>query len=125
MVSEGLELSLAVRTSLHAEYRNAAGRLCGFEVNRAITSFGVLCAALARHPNVEFTGFKLPAWYPRPARFSFKGFDYQVAIPFSDYWVGPVQAGDTHAALDELLVHVKTTVLRHRLVLRRSHYVSG
>lgn len=120
----GERLALALRTSMHSEYRNPASQLCAFEVNRAHVSFGALCATLAKHSGVEFVLDRAGAWYPRPARFTYKGFAFHVAIPFADYWVGPVEAGDTYSALEELLFYVKMNVLHHRLTLIRSHYAN-
>lgn len=106
------------------EFRNDAGQLRAFEVRRGYSSFGVLCAALAKYRGVEFHGLASPYRFPRPARFTFQGHGFQVGIPFVDYWVGPLERGDHHASLLELLVYVKQTVLRHRRPLARTHYVS-
>jgi hypothetical protein len=120
----GESISLAVRTSMLNEYRNAAGKLRAFEVRREYTSFGVLCSTLAKHAGAEFPDFTGTTWYPRPARFRFNGHLFQVAIPYTDYWIGPIAPGDTHSSLVELLDVVRNTVLRHRMLLLRTHYVS-
>jgi hypothetical protein len=121
----GERLSLTVRTSLLNEYRNSAGQLRAFEVRRGYTSFGGLCSALAKIPGVMFEGLSASSWYPRPATFTFRGHRFQVAIAFTDYWVGPTQIGEQHVALKELLDFVKREVLRPHLSLGRTHYVSN
>ena len=121
----GERIFLSVCTSMLNEFRNSAGQLRAFEVRREYTSFGVLCTSLAKCHGVQFQGIKGAMWHPRPARFVFRGHSFQVAIPFADVWVGPIEPGDTHSALKELLDFVKYNVLRHRFSLHRSHYVSN
>ena len=121
----GERLSLSVRTSMLNEFRNQAGQLRAFEIRRGYTSFGGLCTALGKCPGVQFQGLSSTTWYPRPARFTFRGHTFQVDIPYTDFWVGPIQADDSHTSLKELLDYVKYNVLRHRLSLLRSHYVSN
>jgi hypothetical protein len=120
----GERVCLAVRTSMLNEYRNDAGQLRAFEIRRELTGFGTLCSSLAKISGVKFQALPASSWYPRPARFVFQGHAFQVAIPFADYWIGPTEHGDSHASLKEILDYVKLNMLRHRLVLARSHYVS-
>jgi len=121
----GERVSLSIRTSMLSEYRNDAGRLRAFEVSSTFTSFGVLCSTLSKCYGVEFQGVSGLRWYPRPAKFTFRGLPFQVAIPFSDYWVGPLETGDAHSAMMELLDYVKHNVLRHRFALLRSNYITN
>lgn len=114
-----------MRTSLVSEFRNPHGVLHAFEVGRAHIGFGHLCAALSQVPGVKFPERQDSAWYPRPARFTYKGHDYAVAIPFADYWVGPVEPEAVYPETEELLAFLKRNVLRTRLMTRlRSHYVT-
>ena len=57
----GGRISLTMRTSWLSEFRNASGVLVMFEIVSQRTTFGRLCALLARIPGVEFADFKIPA----------------------------------------------------------------
>jgi hypothetical protein len=108
-------LSLAIRTSLLCEFRNNEGVLQAFEVCHGQTTFGVLCNALLRMPGVEFPNREPHAWFPRPARFTFKGELYEVSIPFDNIRVCPLDAGKALIEMEELLEYVRHNVLRSRV----------
>ena len=107
-------LSLAVRTSLLSEFRNSSGVLQAFEVCQGQTTFGVLCAALARMPGVEFPEHAPQAWFSRPSRFTFRDQLYEVSIPHEDILVGPVNPGLALIEMEELLEYVRHNVLKCR-----------
>ena len=107
-------LTLAIRTSLLCEFRNASGLLQAFEVCHGQATFGVLCSALARMPGVEFPDHDPQSWFRRPARFTFKGQLYEVSIPYDNIRVRPVAGDDGLIDMEELLEYVRHNVLRSR-----------
>src|SRR5689334_7702238 len=107
-------LSLAVRTSLLCEFRNSGGVLQAFEVCYGQTTFGVLCAALARMPGVEFPDHNPQSWFRRPSRFTFRDQLYEVSIPHENIRVCPVNKGQALIEMEELLEYVRHNVLRSR-----------
>ena len=108
------QLSLAIRTSLLCEFRNPSGLLQVFEVCYGQTTFGILCSALVRMPGVEFPGHDPQSWFRRPARFTFKGQDYEVSIPHENIRVAPVPVGPALIEMEELLDYIRHNVLRSR-----------
>ena len=98
-----------------SEFRYSDGTLHAFEIRNEEVDFGSLCQVLARLPGVTFIDAKRFWAYPRPARFMFKGVEYEVCIPIADFWVGPTKSELAHAGTEELLVHVRRTVLGRKL----------
>lgn len=78
-----------------SEIRRPDGRLFAFEVRSGYTTFRGLCNVLARNPGVEFTVRPRPFIGTDPARFMFKKKEFEVCVPFSDYWVGPADGHGT------------------------------
>jgi hypothetical protein len=114
---------LSVRTSMLSEFRNSTGLLRAFEVGGEYTSFGLLCAALERMPGVRFPDHQWPSWFSAPARFTYKNHDYQVHMPFSDFWVGPVAPDEAWPETEDLLAYVKRNLLGKQLHRIRARYV--
>jgi hypothetical protein len=106
----GERLVLAVRTTRFSEFRSPEGALLLFEIASRCTSFGRLCTKLAQMPGVAFADASHPVKYSGPARFHYKGTEYEVSIPHTDYRVGPVDLGSAPANTDELLTYVKEHV---------------
>jgi hypothetical protein len=115
----GERIALTMRTSWLSEFRTASGVLVMFDIVSGRISFGHLCAVLARIPGVEFADFKIPARFIGPARFRFRGQDFQVTMSNLDYRVAAL---DPHAAQSQaaaLLAHLK-----EQFAQRQSHVTS-
>ena len=118
----GERFYLSVRTSLLSEFRNSAGLLRAFEVGIQFTSFGLLCAALERMPGIRFPDHQSPSWFTSPARFTYKGHEYQVCMPHSDLWVGPMESDVAWPETEDLLAYVKRNLLGKQLHRIRAQY---
>jgi hypothetical protein len=119
----GERISLTMRTSWLSEFRTASGVLVMFEIVGQRTTFGQLCALLARISGVEFADFKIPARYTGPTRLRFKGQDFDVSMAQLDYRVRALDPAAHPSKAGELLAQVKqqlnpraTQVRAHRLV---------
>lgn len=108
--SVGERLILAVRTTRFSEFRSPDGALLLFEIASGCTSFGHLCTKLAQLPGVAFAESARPVKYDGPARFHYKGTEYEVSIPHTDYRIRPVDLAAAPANTDELLTYVKEHV---------------
>jgi hypothetical protein len=104
--------ALTLRTSWLSEFRLPDGALAMFEVAGDCTTFGILCAALAQVPGVEFAE-RPPARFSGPARFRFKGHDFTVSMEHDDYRVTTLTP-DTSPSAEELLNHVRSLVRPRR-----------
>lgn len=105
--SVGERIALTMRTSCLSEFRTMSGALAMFEIGGPRITFGRVCALLARIPGVEFADFKVPARFTGPARFRFKGADFEVTLA---HFGSRVTVGDplaAHSESAELLSHVK------------------
>jgi hypothetical protein len=112
-------LTLTLRTSWLSEFRTPDGELVMFEVSGHLTSFGMLCAALALIPGVEFAELKPPARFVGPARLRFKGVDYEVSFMRSDYRVAVLDPATPAPATEELLAHLRESMARRARHLPR------
>src|SRR5690349_3073507 len=106
----GERLVLAVRTTRFSEFRSPEGALLLFEIASRCTSFGRLCTRLAQLPGVAFADAVRPVKYNGPARFSYKGTEYEVSVPHADYRIGPVDLASPPAHTDEVLTYVREHV---------------
>ena len=86
-----------------SEFRDADGRLGAFELNQRFTTRGGLCSSLERLPGIQFEGTRNSFWSLAPNRFTFKGRTYEVAAPFGDIRVAPVEPGAVYRETEELL----------------------
>jgi hypothetical protein len=93
------------------EIRGNDGRLFAFDVRSGYTTYRTLCRFLARYPGVEFTVPPRRFIGTHPARFTFKGKEFEICVPFSDYWVGPADAEQTHDEINELCSYVHSSLL--------------
>ena len=118
----GERITLTLRTSLLSEFRNASGVLVMFDIVGQRTTFGQLCALLARIPGVEFADFKIPARYTGPTRFRFKGQDFDVSMAHLDYRVRALDPAASPSKAGELLAQVKEQ-LTPRTVQPRAHRI--
>lgn len=116
----GGRISLTMRTSWLSEFRNASGVLVMFEIVSQRTTFGRLCALLARIPGVEFADFKIPARYTGPTCFRFKGQDFDVSMAHLDYRVRALDPAASPSKAGELLAQVKEQ-LTPRAAQMRAH----
>ena len=101
------------------ELRRPDGRLFAFDVRSGYTTYRGLCRFLSRYPGVEFTVRPRPLIGTHPARFKFRGKEFEVCVPFSDYWVGPADAQQTFEEVEELLAYVRSKLIapwKRRLV---------
>lgn len=101
------------------EIRRTDGTLFAFEVGSGYTSYRALCRFLARYPGIEFVVRPQAIVGAQPARFVFKGKEFEVCIPFSGYWVGPADTRETFPETEELLTHVRSNLIapwKRRLV---------
>ncbi len=103
----GERIALTMRTSCLSEFRTMSGALAMIEISGPRMTFGRVCALLARIPGVEFADFKVPARFTGPARFRFKGQDFEVTMaPLgSRVTVRDPLAAESQSS--ELLTHVK------------------
>jgi hypothetical protein len=88
------------------------GALFAFDVRSGYTTYRGLCRFLARYPGVRFKVKPRSLIGTHPARFEFKGKEFEVCVPFSDYWVGPADPTMTFAEIEELRAYVEAKLLR-------------
>ena len=117
----GERYALTMRTSWLSEYRTPEGALVMFDIGGHYITFGMLCSALAQFPSVEFADFRVPARFAGPARFRFKGHDYQIEIAHLDNRILAADPGAAHATTDELLARVRDRLTRKRHVSEVQH----
>jgi hypothetical protein len=114
---------LSIRTSMLSEFRSAQGVLRAFELGREYVTLGALCAALEQMDGVAFENRKPSLWSNSPVRFTYKGRLYEIAVPFADVWLGPVEPDVAYPETEDLLVYVKRNILATRRIRFRSRFV--
>jgi len=116
-------LSLRLRSATLSEFADASGALRGFELNHRYMTQRAVCNALAEMPGVRFEERPVSLWVTQPARFTFKGRLYEVAVPLADVWVGPVEHGVSYTQTEELVTFIKRRLLPRIRLRERSRFV--
>jgi hypothetical protein len=96
------------------EIRRPDGTIFAFDVRSGYATFRSLCRFLARIPDVQFTRRPPPFLAisrENIARFTYRSREFEVCIPFSDYWVGPADPAQTYPEIEDLLQHTRTSLL--------------